>query len=262
MSRLETIAKMKTIIVLPTYNERENIQILVKDIFTEVDTKIFDLNLLFVDDNSPDGTQDEIKNLIKQDEYKNRIFLLSREKKEGLGRAYVAGFTEALRMGAEIIFEMDSDMSHKPIYIPAMIKEITEQDKDISIGSRRVKDGGVENWGFHRKLVSWGANTFTHVLLRLKTKDCTSGFRAFKCDTTLKRINMDDILTNGYAFQLELIYACERNLGASIGEVPIIFPDREKGESKLGFKDILEFFGYVLKLFIKGTKIGKEDKKV
>lgn len=235
-------------IVMPTYNEAENIKEMIPQLLKIFDEHKIDGRILIVDDSSPDGTADIVEQFEKTDK---RVVLFLRTKKEGLGAAYRAGFKKALELGTDFIFEMDADFSHDPEMIPIMVE--SSKHRDVVIGSRKVKGGKVVNWGIHRKFISNGANMFTHLLLRLKTHDVTSGFRTI--DTkALRKLDLDKIGTEGYAFQIELLHTLERSLKCSVTEVPIVFVDRTRGKSKLGMKDIMEFFAYVILLFIKGTK--------
>jgi dolichol-phosphate mannosyltransferase len=233
---------MKNWIIIPTYNEAENITSLIPHIFQQ---GISDLCILVVDDNSPDKTGDMVRKM--QSEFEN-LHLISREKKDGLGGAYKAGFAFALEKNAEYIFEMDADFSHKP---EDLIRLLTEAQKgaDLVIGSRKIKGGRVEGWNAWRHFCSNGAMFFSRIILGLKTKDLTAGFRCFRANV-LKEINYQTIVSNGYAFQEELLYRLEKQ-NFKIKEIPVVFPDRQKGESKLGISDIIEFFKTVLKLRFK-----------
>jgi len=233
---------MKKYIIIPTYNEAENIEKLVQQIFN---LNILELNIIIVDDNSSDGTGQLVDKLTQQ----YPLTVIHRQGKLGLGSAYIAGFKKAFELGAEIVFEMDADFSHSPEDLPAMITAIN-QGYDVIIGSRRIQGGNVEGWNWSRNLQSQAAMLFAKIILNLKTKDLTAGFRCYRV-STLKQINLDKIKSNGYAFQEEMIYLCERK-GFKIKEIPVTFVDRQFGQSKLGFKDILEFFITVLRLrFIK-----------
>jgi dolichol-phosphate mannosyltransferase len=231
----------KPIIVIPTYNEKENIAKLISKIF---DLKIDNLNIIVVDDNSPDKTADIVKKL--QEKYKN-LSLIKREGKLGLGSAYIAGFKKALELKADYIFEMDADFSHDPDDIPRMLEAI--KNADLVIGSRKIKGGKVIGWGARRKFQSNGAMWFSRLLLNLKAKDVTAGFRCFRSEV-LKKININSIKSNGYAFQEELLYRTQKN-NFTIKEIPVIFVDRQEGQSKLSKKDILEFFSIIIKLKFK-----------
>ncbi|MFA6426880.1 MAG: polyprenol monophosphomannose synthase [Candidatus Magasanikbacteria bacterium] len=229
---------MKIVIVIPTYNEKENIEKLIKKIF---DLKIDGLELLVVDDNSPDGTAQVIYNL--QSSIFN-LHILRRKGKLGLGSAYIAGFKKALELGADYIFEMDADFSHDPLDIPRMLRAV--QDADLVIGSRKVEGGKITGWGWFRTFESNGAMWFSRFLLGLKVRDVTAGFRCFKRDVLLS-IGLDSIKSNGYAFQEELLYLTQK-AGFTITEIPVIFRDRREGKSKLSKKDIIEFFIRIIKL--------------
>lgn len=232
---------MKTIIVIPTYNEAENIEKLINKIFS---LQIDGLEILIVDDNSPDGTADIVSGLQTPT---TKLHLIKRSGKLGLGSAYIAGFKKALELGADYIFEMDADFSHDPEDIPRML-EMTKQ-ADLIIGSRKIKGGRVIGWGFTRKFMSNGAMWFSRLLLGLKPMDVTAGFRCFRSQV-LKSIEIDTIKSNGYAFQEELLYRTQK-AGFKIAEVPVIFIDRQEGKSKLSKKDIIEFFWIMIKLRFK-----------
>jgi len=225
-------------IVIPTYNEKDNITELVEKIFA---LQIPNLAVLFVDDNSPDGTAIVIKELQK----KYPICLVERAKKFGLGSAYLEGFRQVLALGAEYIFEMDADLSHDPADIPRLL-EACQQGADLVIGSRRVPGGKIIGWSAWRHFTSNGAMWFSRLFLKLKARDVTAGFRCFR-RAVLEKIDLDDIKSNGYAFQEELLYKTQKT-GFNILEVPVIFNDRRKGKSKLSKKDIWEFFLIIFKL--------------
>lgn len=229
---------MKTIIVIPTYNEAENIEKLIKKIFS---LNIPDLEILIVDDNSPDGTADIVTKLQTPI---NRLHLIKRRGKLGLGSAYIAGFKEALKLNADYIFEMDADFSHDPDDLPRLLQ--AAQNADLVIGSRKIMGGKIIGWGFTRKLMSNGAMWFSRILLGLKSRDVTAGFRCFRREVLLK-IKLDEIGSNGYAFQEELLYRTEK-FGFKVAEVPVTFIDRQEGKSKLSKKDIGEFFTKMIKL--------------
>ncbi len=229
---------MKTIIIIPTYNEKDNITKLVKAIF---DLKIEELEIIVVDDNSPDGTAKIVEKIAMGNPL---LFLIKRPGKLGLGSAYLTGFKKALSLGAEFIFEMDADLSHDPADIPRMLKAI--QNADLVIGSRKITGGKIIGWGWTRKLMSNGAMCFSRVLLGLKTKDVTAGFRLFR-RKVLESINLENIKSNGYAFQEEMLYRVEK-ANFIVCEVPVTFIDRQEGKSKLSKKDIFEFFLIILKL--------------
>ena len=231
---------MKTILVIPTYNEKENIEKLINKIFA---LNIIGLEILVVDDNSPDGTASIVKNL--QNKYPLNI--LERAGKLGLGSAYIAGFKKALELQADRSFEMDADFSHDPDDLPAMLE--AAKNHDLVIGSRKIAGGKIIGWGFTRKFMSNGAMWLSRILLGLKAKDVTAGFRCFNSQV-LKTLNLDEIKSNGYAFQEELLYKTQK-AGFTITEIPVTFIDRREGKSKLSKKDIIEFFLIIFKLRFK-----------
>lgn len=231
---------MKTFVIIPTYNERENIVNLISEIFVQ---QIPDLNIIVVDDNSPDKTAEAVAQA--QTVYPGKLYLINRYHKLGLGSAYIAGFKKALALGADLLIEMDADFSHDPKDLPRLIEGCAD-GFDLTIGSRKINGGSVIGWNLRRKLMSNGAMYFSRFLLGLKTKDVTAGFRCFKRHV-LEKIGLDNIKSNGYAFQEELLYRTEK-LGFTVKEVPVIFKDREVGQSKLGKKEIKEFFIIIFKL--------------
>lgn len=234
---------MKTVVVIPTYNERENIAKLIPAIFTTIPN---DLEIIVVDDNSPDKTADIVTDW--QAIYPLRLHLIKREKKSGLGSAYITGFKKALELGADFIMEMDADFSHDPKDIPKLISAC-QAGADLSIGSRKVTDGKIVGWNWRRKFMSNGAMFVSRWLLGLKTNDITAGFRCYKRGV-LETIGLHNITTNGYAFQEELVYSVEKQ-GFTIKEIPVIFTDRKIGKSKLSTKDICEFFLTIIRLKFK-----------
>jgi glycosyltransferase involved in cell wall biosynthesis len=217
----------KTLVVVPTYQERENLAELVARFFAAVPN----CEMLVVDDASPDGTADICKGLMS--DYGN-LHLLRRAGGRGLGRAYVAGFLYGLENGYAIIGTMDADMSHDPRYIPAMLDRT--HDYDVVIGSRYIRDGGTINWRIRRILLSWLANEFSGRLLKVPVRDLTSGFRLYR-SSALRAIRFDAIKSTGYSFLVELLYRLHRN-GFRILESPIVFYDRTGGASKLGRAEI------------------------
>jgi dolichol-phosphate mannosyltransferase len=212
---------MSVLVIVPTYNEAENI----RRIADAVRTHRYEL--LIVDDASPDGTGAIADELASAD---SGIHVLHRTAKEGLGPAYTAGFAHALDLGAEIICEMDADFSHDPEDLPRLV-EAVEAGADLAIGSRYVAGGGTEGWPWHRELLSKGGNTYAAVMLGIRVKDATSGFRAFR-DTTIRKIDPSGCQASGYGFQIEMAWRTER-AGLAVVEVPITFKDRIEGESKM-----------------------------
>lgn len=231
-------------IILPTYNEKENILDLLKAIFS---LPIADLKVLVIDDNSPDGTAE----IVKQMQPQYNLGLIERPGKLGLGSAYVMGFKKALAEGAKFIMEMDADFSHQPSDIPRLLAAV-EGGVDLAIGSRRVRGGKIIGWNWWRLFMSWGAMTFSRFVLGLKTKDVTAGFRCYRREI-LEQIPLNEIKSNGYSFQEEMLFLVEKS-GAKIEEVPVVFNDRQKGKSKLSKKDIIDFFLIVFKLKWKYAK--------
>lgn len=229
---------MKTLVVIPTYNEADNIEKLIKQIFA---LNIPGLEIIVVDDNSPDGTTEKV---IKLQVTSDKLHLVKRAGKLGLGSAYIAGFKEALKFGADFIFEMDADFSHDPNDIPRLLK--AAQTADLVIGSRKIPGGKIIGWNPWRKLMSIGAMWLSRLLLWLKPRDVTAGFRCFRREV-LEKIDLDKITSNGYAFQEELLFRTQQ-AGFKITEVPVTFTDRKAGKSKLSKKDIREFFVMMFKL--------------
>lgn len=218
------------LIVIPTYQEVENIRPLTTRIFQEVPQAY----LLFVDDNSLDGTQEEIAKQISS--YPNQIFLVRREKKMGLGSAYIAGFQWALERGFDIIIEMDADFSHDPRYLPVLISEL--KHFDVVIGSRYTKGGGTSNWSWFRKLISRGGSLYAKIILGMPISDLTGGFNAWHAKV-LQKIEIATLSSDGYAFQIELKYRAFKT-GFKLKEIPIMFDDRRAGQSKMSLHIILE----------------------
>jgi len=236
-------------IVIPTYNEAKNIPMLLNMLYAQKQRIDYQrenvvMNVLVVDDNSPDGTADIVKSYQKENSH---IYLLSRAEKNGLGAAYIAGMQHAMEfLNPDIIFEMDGDLSHGPEYVLPMIRKINE-GADFVIGSRYVKGGSIpENWGIKRVMISRMANLYAKTVLRIKNvNDCTGGFRAIRT-SALKQIDLNSLKTKGYAFQISLLEEMRRN-NAIMSEVPIAFKDRTNGMSKMRTQDILEEGLFVLR---------------
>ncbi|MEY4216175.1 MAG: hypothetical protein RLZZ68_631 [Bacteroidota bacterium] len=222
-----------TLVIIPTYNEKENIALISEAILVQHDS----LHLLFVDDHSPDGTQDEIRNAMER--YPGRVFLIGRSGKLGLGTAYIAGFKWALERNYEFIFEMDSDFSHDPKDV-LRLKQRCLDGYDLAIGSRYCTGGKIENWPFSRWLLSYFANLYVRTILWINIKDSTAGFKCYR-RKTLENIALEVIDFKGYAFQICMKYAVIRKK-FRVSEVPITFKDRVYGESKMSsgiFKEAL-----------------------
>jgi len=230
----------KSIVVIPTYNEKENVEKMIEKVMLLQDT----FHILFIDDSSPDGTSILIKKAMKQ--FPNRIFLEEREAKLGLGTAYIHGFKWAIERKYDYIFEMDCDFSHNPEDLTCLQKACSEGKADLSIGSRYVKGGKVENWPLKRLLLSFMASLYVRAILWINIKDTTAGFKCYK-RIVLEKINLDNIKFKGYAFQIYMKYATVR-LGFKVKEVPITFIDRVYGESKMSTSIFKEAFWGVWKM--------------
>ncbi|XP_026332716.1 probable dolichol-phosphate mannosyltransferase [Hyposmocoma kahamanoa] len=238
----EIMKSDKYSILLPTYNERENLPIIIWLIAKYLDPTEYDYEVIIIDDGSPDGTLDVAKQLQKL--YgSNKIVLRPREKKLGLGTAYIHGMKHAT---GNFIIIMDADLSHHPKFIPKFIEHQRQHDYDLVSGTRYQRDGGVYGWDFKRKLVSRTANFITQMLLRPGASDLTGSFRLYKKDILQKLV--DSCVSKGYVFQMEMIIRA-RQLDYTIGEVPITFVDRVYGESKLGGSEIFQFAKALLYLF-------------
>ena len=217
----------ETMVVLPTYNEAENLPLMIDALLALPQG----LRVLVVDDNSPDGTGDLADQLALAQP--DRVAVLHRSEKAGLGPAYIAGFRRAIELGAEYVIQMDTDFSHQPKYIPDLIAKL-ESGYDLVIGSRFVRGGGVDqSWSPYRKLLSWFANAvYVRVLLDIPVSDSTGGYRIWRRETLIG-MDLNRVGSNGYVFQVEMAYIANR-LGFKITEIPIYFPDRARGQSKMG----------------------------
>ncbi len=224
--------------MIPTYNEKENIENLIKEILK---LKIKNLHIVIVDDNSPDGTWKIVQELSKK---KRNVHLLLREKERGRGTAGRDGFIYCLKHKADIIIEMDADFSHNPKFIPIMIKEL--KNADLVLGSRRVKGSKELGRGFFRGFITWGANVYITIMLGIRVKDCNSGFRCFK-RKVLIAIKPEKLKSKGPAIVQEVLFKAHLRK-FKIKEIPITFVDRAKGKSKLGLKQLAAGYFMVLKL--------------
>ena len=216
------------VVCLPTYNERENIEAMIRAL------EPLGVRVLVVDDNSPDGTGELADRLAERYSF---VSVLHRPKKEGLGPAYLAGFRRALADGAEYVLEMDCDFSHDPADVPRLI-DACGQGADLALGSRYVAGGGTANWGFGRRFVSIGGSWYARVLLGVSIRDLTGGFKCYR-RAVLERIDLDAVHSKGYAFQIETTYRALR-AGFRVVEVPIRFSDRTAGQSKMSRAIVLE----------------------
>ena len=210
------------VVVLPTYNERENLEGMIQRLRRSVP----DASLLIVDDGSPDGTGALGRQLASSD---SRIHVLQRTAKEGLGAAYLAGFAWALDRGADVVVECDADGSHRPEELPRLLSALP--DHDMVVGSRWVRGGRIVNWPLSRRLLSWGGSLYARTLLRLRERDVTGGYRVFRADA-LRAIGLGRVDSLGYCFQIEMLWRAER-AGLRVAEVPITFVERVHGVSKM-----------------------------
>lgn len=228
---------MKAFVVIPTYNEKDNVQTLARAVLAQHP----DLHILFVDDNSPDGTGAIIDGLVA--EY-DRVHVLHRSGKLGLGSAYRQGFKEALTMGADYLIEMDADFSHDPATLPLFLEAVKESD--LVIGSRYLNGVSVVNWPIRRLILSYFASVYTRWVTGLQLRDCTSGFKCFR-RATIEAIDLTQVKSDGYSFQIEMNYRCMEK-GFRISEIPIIFIDRHAGSSKMSGTIVREAVLMVWKL--------------
>lgn len=226
------------VVVVPTYNEAKNIELLTDRILRQEGVH----RVVIVDDNSPDGTGQIADRLVEQ--RPGRVDAIHRTGKLGLGTAYIAGFRWAFGQEATRIITMDADFSHHPSYIPALLR--LSETYDLVIGSRYVPGGGTRYWSIFRKVLSRGANAVAHITLGLAARDCTAGFRCYNADL-LQAIDLDQIRSNGYSFLVEMLFLCEE-MGASVGEVPIIFEDRRLGRSKISQAEIIKAWQTIARL--------------
>jgi len=222
-------SKQRALIIFPTYNERDNIEKIVHAVLP-LDPRV---HVLIVDDNSPDGTGEIADRMAAQ---VDKIEVMHRDKKDGLGRAYIAGFKWAIARGYDFIFEMDADFSHSPEYIKDFLREI--QDHDLVIGSRYISGVNVINWPMSRLLLSYYANVYTRIVTALPLRDATGGFKCFRREV-LETIDLDDVRSSGYAFQVEISMRAYQHR-FRLKEIPIIFYDRTAGESKMSKKIMFE----------------------
>ncbi len=220
-----------SLIIIPTYKEKENVEKIIRKVFSLSK----DFHLLIIDDNSPDGTADIVKSLVK--EFEGRLFLEQRKSKLGLGTAYIYGFKWALKMPYEYIFEMDSDFSHNPDDLIKLYNKCYLEGADVAIGSRYINGVNVVNWPMGRVLLSYYASAYVRFITRMKIRDTTAGFKCYR-RKVLESINLNKISFTGYAFQIEMKYTAWK-LGFNLQEVSIIFTDRTAGQSKMS-KGILK----------------------
>ena len=239
----------KAVVIIPTYNEIENVENIIRAVMN-IPTPHFDI--LIVDDNSPDGTGEAVKKL--QNEFRDRLHLLSRSEKNGLGRAYIAGFHWALENGYGYIIEMDADFSHDPADLPRLITACREEGADVAVGSRYVSGVNVVNWPMKRVLMSYFASKYVRLITGIPVNDTTAGFVCYRAGV-LRAIDLDSIKFVGYAFQIEMKFKAWK-YGFDITEVPIIFTDRTAGTSKMSSGIFVEAIFGVIRL-----KLGSLFKK-
>jgi glycosyltransferase involved in cell wall biosynthesis len=228
---------VQTQVIIPTYNERENIAALV----TTLIALPMPLGVIIVDDNSPDGTGQLVDSLAAEH---NQVTAIHRPGKLGLGTAHIAGMKRALELGADYVLTMDADFSHHPRFIPAMVARM--DSCDLCIGSRYVPGGGTIACTAPRKALSYGANAFARLALGLQAHDCTAGFRCYRRQI-LEQVPLDRIFSNGYSFLIEMLYLCQK-AGARVAEIPIIFENRRLGQSKISRREIASAMYTVLRL--------------
>jgi dolichol-phosphate mannosyltransferase len=228
---------MKPLIIMPTFNERENLPVLIDEVLA-TDPRV---RMLIVDDGSPDGTGEIADDLARRT---GRVHVLHRARKLGLGSAYVAGFKYALDHDYDRVVEMDADFSHRPQDLPKLLEASARAD--VVVGSRNVAGGRTENWSPLRTLISRGGSLYSRLMLKLPVKDCTSGFKCFSREV-LQALDLDTIASNGFGFQVEMNYLC-RLAGFQFAEVPIVFPDRAAGRSKMSSGIVFEALALVWRL--------------
>lgn len=219
----------KILIIIPTYNEKENMALLIGEIFTFLP----EADILVVDDNSPDGTAQDVELL---GEKEPRLKLLKRQCKLGLGSAYVAGFRYALKNNYEFIFQMDADFSHHPKYLPGFLE--SARDYDLVLGSRYIRGGGVKGWSFYRKTLSYAGNLYSRFFTRLNVRDLTGGYKCYR-RKVISAIMGKPFFSDGYTFQIEATFRAAKS-GFRIKELPILFENRYRGKSKISKKIIFE----------------------
>jgi dolichol-phosphate mannosyltransferase len=229
----------RVLICIPTYNEKDNLEPIVRAVLDAVGNA----HVLVIDDDSPDGTGELADVISRADE---RVHVLHRSGKQGLGKAYLAAFAWGLAREYELFFEVDADFSHNPRYLPGFIALLVSGEADVVIGSRRVPGGAVENWGPLRRFVSWGGSTYARTVLGMPVRDLTGGFNGFRRGV-LEAIGLETVEATGYAFQIELKYRAFKR-GFKLVEQPIIFPDRRVGQSKMSSRIFLEAIGMVWKM--------------
>ena len=233
-----------TFVIVPTYNEADNIN----PLLTQLLDLPVNLGVIVVDDNSPDGTGDLADEWVEK--HPDRVHVVHRPGKLGLGTAYIAGFYKGFELNAQCLMTMDADFSHNPRYIPAMID--LSKEKHVVIGSRYVPGGGAKNCTWKRVMMSKIANMVARTALGLKAKDATAGFRLYRSEV-LRSIPLDEIFSSGYSFLVEMLFMCQRR-GWQIGEVPIVFEDRRMGMTKISRNEVIKAQYTVLRLFLRRVR--------
>ena len=236
----------RKVIIIPTYNEKENIEKIIRAIFALEG----EYHVIVIEDGSPDGTGQIVRRL--QDEFPDRLFMIERAGKQGLGTAYIAGFKWAIRHGYDYVFEMDADFSHNPDDVPKLYRACAEEGADLAIGSRYCNGISVINWPIGRVIMSYYASVFVRKVLNMKIFDATAGFKCYR-RKVLETIDLDHIRMKGYGFQIEMKYTAYR-LGFKIREVPIIFVDRKEGSSKMSSSIFGEAFWGVIRMRFRKIK--------
>ena len=222
---------MRKLVIIPTFNEIDNMKRLLPELMALKES----FDVLVVDDSSPDKTSALVEEFSKTN---SRVHLLVRQIKNGLGQAYIAGFKWGVAQGYDVLVEMDADFSHRPQDLVLILREI--ENRDVVIGSRYIAGGATVNWGFIRKMISRGGSLYSKLILGFPINDWTGGFNAWKVPV-LQKIGLDQIKSNGYSFQIELKYKAQKN-GFEVKEVPIVFEDRQVGQSKMSLKIVIEAF--------------------
>ena len=236
----------RKIVIIPTYNEKENIEKIIRKVFSLEG----DFNILVIEDGSPDGTAGIVKGL--QSEFPERLFMIERSGKQGLGTAYITGFRWSVEQGYDYVFEMDADFSHNPDDLPLLYKACAEEGADLAIGSRYCNGISVINWPIGRVIMSYYASVYVRKVLGMKVYDTTAGFKCYR-RRVLETIDLDRIKMKGYGFQIEMKYTAHK-LGFKIKEVPIIFTNRQLGTSKMSSGIFGEAFWGVIKLRFRRIK--------
>jgi dolichol-phosphate mannosyltransferase len=246
-----TSSPTRSLVILPTYNERENLEHIVSAVLSQAG----DIDVLIVDDNSPDGSGEIADELAAAQP--QRVHVMHRAGKLGLGTAYIQGFLWAIARGYDYVFEMDADFSHEPADLLRLRAAVAEAHADVAVGSRWVRGGGTRNWSFLRTFISRGGSIYARLILGIPVNDLTSGFKCFSRHV-LESLDLHSVRSNGYAFQVEMNYRCYL-AGFRIDEVPIVFVDRRVGKSKMGGHIVLEAMRVVVALRLQGLVSGAQS---